>query len=73
MFHLGVNILNIKVTRMFNFYLSIIISEYKSMMALKYYFKYNSFMRKNAAELFLNDYDVTNTFDNDRSTIMFRN
>ena len=57
---------------MLNFYLSIIKPENKSMMSLKYCFIYNSFIRKNIAEIFLNDYDVTNVFDNDRSAIMSR-
>ena len=54
---------------MFNFYLSIIKSENKTMMSLKYYFSYNYFIKKNITEIFLNDKDVTNVFDNDRSEI----
>ena len=42
------------------------------MLSLKYYFCYNSFIRKNVAEVFLNDYDVVYVFDNDRSAIMSR-
>ena len=57
---------------MFNFYLSIVNSENKSILSLKYYFCYNSFIRKNVAEVFLNDYDIINVFDNDRSAIMSR-
>ena len=33
-----------------------------SMMSLKYYYSYNSFIRKNMAETFFNDYGVTNVF-----------
>ena len=40
------------------------------MLSLKYYFCYNSYRRKNVAEIFLNDYDVADVFDNDRSAIM---
>ena len=57
---------------MFNFYLMIIKSENQSMMSLKYYFNYNSFIRKIIARIFFNDYDVSNVFNNDRSAIMFR-
>ena len=41
-------------------------------MSLKYYFSHNFFIRKNIAEIFVDDYDVTNVFDNDRSAIMSR-
>ena len=37
---------------------------------LKYYFCYNSFLRKNVAEIFLNDYDDFDVFDNGMSAIM---
>ena len=63
---------HLQAKRMFNFYLSIVNSENKSMLSLKYYFCYNSFIRKNVAEIFLNDYDVVDVFDNDRSEIMSR-
>ena len=36
-------------------------------MSLKYYFSYNSFIRKNIVDIFFNGYGVTNVFDNDRS------
>ena len=66
----GVNIFrHIQFKRMFNIYLSIIKSQNKSMMCLKHYFSYNSFIRKNIAQMFFNDYNV---FDNHRSTIMSR-
>ena len=69
----GVNIFrHLQAKRMFNFYLSIVNSKNKSMLSLKYYFCYNSFIRKNVAEIFLNDYDVIDVFDNDRSAIMSR-
>ena len=56
---------------MFNFYLSIIkSSDNKSMISLKYYLNYNFFIRKNITEIFFNDFDVTNVFDNYRSAIM---
>ena len=42
------------------------------MLSLKDYFRYNSFIRKNVTEIFLNDYDVVDMFDNDRSAIMSR-
>ena len=42
------------------------------MLRLKYYFSYNSLIRKNITEIYVNDYDVTNIFDNDKSAIMFR-
>ena len=42
------------------------------MLSLKYYFRYNSFIRKNVAEVFSKDYDVDDVFDNDRSAIMSR-
>ena len=42
------------------------------MVSLKYNFSYNSFIRKNIAEIFFNDYDITNVFDNDRSVIISR-
>ena len=58
--------------KIFNFYLSITKSENKSLMSSKYYFSHKSFIRKNIAEIFLNDYDVTNVFDNDKSAIMSR-
>ena len=41
-------------------------------MSLEYYFSHKSFMRKNIAEIYLIDYDVTNVFDNNRSAIMSR-
>ena len=63
---------HLQAKRMFNFYLSIVNSENKSILSLKYYFCYNSFIRKNVAEVFLNDYDIINVFDNDRSAIMSR-
>ena len=40
------------------------------MSSLKYYFRYKDFIRKNIAEIFFTDYDITNVFDNDRSAIM---
>ena len=49
--------------------------DYKSVnksMSLKYYFSCNSFIRKNIAEIFFNDYDITTVFDNDRFAIMSR-
>ena len=42
------------------------------MLSLKCYFGYNSFIRKNVADIFLKDYDVVDVFDNDRSAIMSR-
>ena len=42
------------------------------MMSLKYHFSYNSFITKNITQIFVNDYDLTNVFDNDRSAIMSR-
>ena len=68
----GVDIFrHLQAKRMFNFYLSSIKSENKSMTSsLKYHFSYNSFRRKNIAEIFFYDHDVTNVFDNDRSAIM---
>ena len=42
------------------------------MMSLKYYFRYNSFIRKSIAEIFFNDYDITNVLDNDMPAIMSR-
>ena len=42
------------------------------MMSLKYYFSYNSFRRKNIAEIFFNNYDFTDVIDNDRSAIIPR-
>ena len=42
------------------------------MMSFKYYFSYNSLIRKNIAEINFNYYDVTNVFDDDRSAIMSR-
>ena len=41
-------------------------------MSLKYYFSYKTFIRKNIAEIFFNDYGVTNVFDNDRFAIITR-
>ena len=55
---------------MFNFYLLIIKSENKSSM--KYYFSWNSCIKKVIADIFFNDCDVTNIFDNDRSVIISR-
>ena len=40
------------------------------MMSLKLYFGDNFFIRKNIAEIFVNDYDVTNVFNIECSTIM---
>ena len=58
---------------MFNFYLSIIKYENKSLISLKYYFSYNHFISKNITEIFFSDYyDFTNVFDNDRSAIVFK-
>ena len=54
---------------MFNFYLSIVKSENNSMMSLKCYFIYNSFIRKNTIEI---NFNVTDAFDNDRFAIMSR-
>ena len=51
-------------------YLIIALKFIMNMMSLKYYFSYNSFIRKNIPEISLNYYDVTNVFDNDRSAIM---
>ena len=47
-------------------------SENKLMMSLKYYFSYNSFRRKYIAEIFFNDFGITNVLDDDRSAIMSR-
>ena len=55
-----------KLNKYSNMYPSFIKSENKSMMSLKYYFSYNSFIRRNIAEIFFNDYDDTNLFDNNR-------
>jgi len=68
----GVNIFrHLQAKRVFNFYLSIIKYKNKS-TSLKYYFSHNCFIRKNIAEIFFNDYDVNNVFDNDRSAISSR-
>ena len=40
------------------------------MMSPKYYFRYNSFIRKNIADIFCNDYDIPNKVDKDWSVIM---
>ena len=63
---------HLQAKRMFNFCLSNVNSKNKSMLSFKYYLCYNSFIRKNVAELFLKDYDVVDVFDNDRSAIMSR-
>ena len=41
-------------------------------MSLKYYFSYNSVVRKNIAEILFHHYDVTNVYDNDRSALISR-
>ena len=43
---------------MFNIYITIMKSEKNSMMSLKYYFSYKSFIRKKLAEIFLNVYEL---------------
>ena len=57
---------------MLNFYLSLIKSENRSMMSLKYYFSYKSFLRKNIVEIVFNNYDVSNVFVNDMSALKSR-
>ena len=50
---IGINIFRqLQAKRVFNFYLSIIKSENRSMMSLKYYFSYNSCISKNIVEIF---------------------
>ena len=61
---------SIQAKRLFNFNLSSIKFENKSMMSPKYYFRYNSFIRKNIADIFCNDYDIPNKVDKDWSAIM---
>ena len=65
-------LLYLQAKRMFNSYLSIVNSKNKSMLSLTYYFCYNSFIRQYVSEIFLNDYDVVDVFDNDKSAIMSR-
>ena len=40
------------------------------MTSLKYYFRYNSFVRNIVDDIFLIDYDIPNVYDNDRSAVM---
>ena len=54
-----------KAKRTFNFKSSITKYEDKSIMSLKYYFRHNSFVKTNLADIFFNDYDILNVRNND--------